>query len=242
MNTIYHENNLLPKLKRKIGRRTKVVVISLLLALVTSVIVTLILQYNEGTQAESLISPNSTLTIANDIFYDPPHDVLVKKGYFDSIGKVYVHFSSPYISYWKTLKVWMSLDNLTWVEIPFLPSTTENTSQMALLGVINLANPQFTLYQKSYIPPQGMIIPPPITPEEVSHFQANVLIRKEPTPSDTATWIVAFFSIFLGVFGAIGFVLNIYFPEKEPELEESSVRTRRRKRKESNTKLKNRAR
>ena len=175
------------------------IVIPFILSLVT----TFTLQYVESTRIEQLTF-TTTITISNETRYSSPCKAFVEKGWFDSVGEVYVYLSSPYASYWKIFNVWMSLDNSTWTPVPFLESDTNNLTQMASLGFINLGNPQLTIYVKYYIPPQTLRVPPGVTKEDLSILKANVLIKKRATPEDTVKWIMAFFT----VFGFISFILN----------------------------------
>ena len=195
---------------------------------------TFVLQYVESTQIEELTS-TTTITISNGTMFGPPFKAFVKKGYFDSIAEVYVYMSSPYADCWNTFNVWMSLDNSSWAIVPFLEYTTDNRTQMANLGLINLGNPQLTIYQKYYIPPQTILLPPNVTKEDASVLKSNVLIKKQATPADTTQWILVFFA----VFGFIGFILVLLFPSKDSnstaqnvgkkEKKKSRVKTRKRK-------------
>ena len=93
----------------------------------------------------------------------------------------------------------MSLDNSSWVKVPFLTMDTNNLTQMAYLGGITLTEPQLKIYVKYYVPSQTIFIPPNVTKEEVLFIKANVLIKKEATPQDTTIWILTFFT-FLHLF------------------------------------------
>lgn len=97
---------------------------------VLSIVVTYVLEYVEGTQIESLASP-TTMTISNETIFGSPFKALVEKGSFDSVGEVYVYMSSPYVNDWNTFNVWMSLDNSSWMIVPFSARSRE---QPVLLG------------------------------------------------------------------------------------------------------------
>jgi hypothetical protein len=172
--------------------------------------VTFALEYTESTQIESLVS-TTTITISNETMFSALYEAFVRKGVFDSVGRVYVYMSSPYANYWKTFNVWMSLDNSSWIIVPFLESPTNNLTQMANLGLVNLGNPQLTIYQKYYIPPQTMLLPSNVTKQDASNFKSNVLVKREATPADTTQWILVFFA----VFGAIGFIFSLLFSGKD---------------------------
>lgn len=180
---------------------------------------TFVLQYLESTQIEVLTS-TTTITISDETTFGSPCNAFVKKGYFDSAGKVYVYMSSPYANYWNIFNVWMSIDNSSWTIVPFLESDTNNLTQMAYLGLINLGNPQLRIYVKYYVPPQTILLPPNVTKEDASVLKSNVLIKKQATPTDTTQWIL----VFLAAFGAIGFILNSLYSEKDSNLTASKRR------------------
>ena len=186
------------------------ILLIIVLAFALSIVVTLVLQYAESTQIEELTS-TTTITISNETTFGSPSKAFVKKSYFDSVGEVYVYMSSPYASYWNTFNVWMSLDNSSWTIVPFLESTTNNRTQMANLGLISLGNLQLTIYQKYYIPPQTILLPPNVTKEDASNLKSNVLVKRQSTPADTTQWILVFFT----VFGVIGFILDFLFSGKD---------------------------
>jgi hypothetical protein len=191
-----------------------VVVIALVIAFILSIVVTFILQYAESTQVESLIL-NTTITISNETTFSAPFEAFVKKGYFDSVATVNVHLFSPYANCWNTFNAWMSLDNSSWVNVPFLESTTKNYSQMANLGLINLGDPKLTIHQKYYVPPQTILLPPNVTKQDLSDLKANVVIKRQIIPSDTTNWILVFFAVFGGVSSVIGVILGLHFSGKD---------------------------
>jgi len=162
---------------------------------ILSIVVTFAIQHIEGTQVESLV-PTTTITISEETVFAPTYEAFVKKGFFESIAKVYVCLSSPYVSCWKTFNVWMSLDNSSWIAIPFLESPTNDTAQMAMLGFIQLDNPQIKIYQKYYIPPQTIYLPVNVTKQDAYDLKSNVVVKKEATPADRIQWIIAFFAVF----------------------------------------------
>ncbi|MEM3673228.1 MAG: hypothetical protein QW468_03235 [Candidatus Bathyarchaeia archaeon] len=113
---------------------------------------------------------------------------------------------SPYADYWSTFQVWMSLDNSSWENVPFLEAPTDNISKMAYLGCINLYDPQLVIYVKYYIPPQTILLPSNVTKEEFSNVFANVWVKRHATPADTVQWIAILFMFFTG----IGFILDLF--------------------------------
>ena len=191
-----------------------IIVLAFVLAFFLSIAVTLFFQYAESTQIETFTS-TIKITISNETMLGSPYKAFVKKGYFDSVGEVYVYMSSPYASYWNTFNVWMSLDNSSWTIVPFLESTTNNRTQMANLGLISLGNPQLTIYLKYYIPPQTILLPPNVTKEDASNLNTKVLVKKQATPADTTQWILVFFTVFSVVFGVIGVILGLLFSGKD---------------------------
>jgi len=188
---------------------------------------TFVLQHIESTQIEQLTF-TTTITISNETRYGSPCKAFVKKGWFDSAGEVYAYMSSPYASYWNTFNIWMSLDNSSWTPVPFLESDTDNLTQMASLGFINLGNPQLTIYLKYYIPPQTILLPSGVTKEDASILKSNVLIKKRATPADRMQWI----TIFLAVFAFIGYILNSFLLLKKLRKEERSPLSKLEKRRD----------
>ena len=188
------------------------------MALILSIAVTFILQYVERTQIESL-TINTMINVSNEIVFGRPYEGFVKKGYFDSVASVYIYLFFPYSKCWDTFNAWMSLDNSSWISVPFLDSITENYDEMANLGLINLGNPELTIYQKYYVPPQDIILPPNVTKQDLANLKAYGTIRKQPIPLDTTQWILAFFA----VFGFIGFILTTFFSGKDSSLASQKI-------------------
>jgi hypothetical protein len=129
-----------------------------------------------------------------------------------------MYLSSPYANYWETFNVWMSLDNVSWVDVPFLESTTNNKSQMANLGLINLGNPKLTIYQKNYVPPQTILLPPNVTTQDASNLKANGVVKREATPSDTTQWILVFLTIFGTLFAVVAVIIDSNVSDKEQNI------------------------
>jgi hypothetical protein len=165
------------------------------IALVFSYLLISTLQYYEGTQLQNL-SPKTTINISNETTFPAPLTGVIEKGYFDSIGELYVYLYSPYANYWSTFYVWMSRDNSSWISVPFLNFTTDNYTQMADLGVVNLANPQLTVYQKYYVPPQTVETPFNVTKQDLqTALIGHLIIHEEATPADTLQWWGIFFAV-----------------------------------------------
>lgn len=208
--------NLLSKFPRNL--------LIIIVAFCLSFAVTSVLQYAESTQIEEL-SSTTTITISNETTFGSPFKAFVKRGYFDSVADVYVYIASPYANYWNTFSIWMSLDNSSWIVVPFLESNTDDRTQMANLGRIKLGDPQLTIYQKYFVPPQTILLPPNVTKEDASVLTSNVLIKKQATPADTTQWILVFFA----VFGTLGYILDRLFSVKSSNSTAQSGRKRRKK-------------
>jgi hypothetical protein len=207
---------------------------ALVIAFVLSVVVTFVLQYAESTQIEVLTS-TTTITISNETMFGPLGEAFVKKGYFDSVGKVYVYMSSPYANYWNTFNVWMSLDNSSWTSVPFLESPTNNLTQMADLGLISFSDPQLTIYQKYYIPPQTILLPSNVTQQDALNIKSNVSIKRQATPADTTQWILVFFTVFGMIFSVIGVILGSLFSGKDSNSQNVRKRGKKKSRKKRKT-------
>jgi hypothetical protein len=204
---------LLSRLRKRLFK----IVIALVIAFFFSVGLTFLLQYSESTQVESL-TITTTITISNQTTFSLPYEGFVKKGFFDSVATIYMYLSSPYANYWETFNVWMSLDNVSWVDVPFLESTTNNKSQMANLGLINLGNPKLTIYQKNYVPPQTILLPPNVTTQDASNLKANGVVKREATPSDTTQWILVFLTIFGTLFAVVAVIIDSNVSDKEQNI------------------------
>jgi hypothetical protein len=199
-----------------------IIAIALLIALVLSGIVTFVLEYIESTQIEQ-ISSITTITISNETRFGAPSQNLIKKGYFDSVGEVFVYLSSPYAKYWQTFNVWMSLDNASWITVPFLESATGNLTQMANLGSISFGDPQLTIYLKYYVPPQTVVFPPNVTKQDASNLTSNVVVKRRPTPADATQWTLVFFAVFGVVFSVIGVILDLLISGKNSKSSTKNV-------------------
>jgi hypothetical protein len=205
------------------------IVLALVIALILSILATVVLEYYESTQVKVLTSI-TTYTISNETRFASPFRGLVEKGSFDSIAEVYVYVSSPYANYWNSFNVWMSLDNSSWTPVPFLESATENRTQMADLGPISLDNPQLTVYQKYYIPPQSVFLPSNVTKEDALNSLTNhLLVQKYATPTDRTQWIMTFFAVFGFIFSIIAVILGLPLSEKDSKSNTRSVGKREKK-------------
>ena len=214
----------------------KKILLTLIVAFILSISVTLILQYAESTQIESL-TINTSFNVSNETVFSRPYEGFVKKGFFDSVVSVYVYLFSPYAKYWDEFNVWMSLDNSSWVSVPFLDFTTENFDEMANLGLISLGDPELNIYPKYYVPPQHILnLPDNVTKQDLFDLKVYGAFRRQAIPSDTTQWILTFFA----VFGFIGFILSAFFSGKESKSqkiteEKKSSKPKKRKRKKKSS-------
>ena len=153
--------------------------------------------------------------ISNETVYSPPIEFMTNgPSYFQSVAKVYVYQYSKYASAFNIFDVYLSLqnpssDNSSWVKIPLLPTQTSDRSKMAYLGFIKLDNPQVTIYEKYYIPPQDFKYTINATKAEIENsFVGYVQIVREPSSLDTGKSIFAFFVFFGAVLTTYNFFKN----------------------------------
>jgi hypothetical protein len=209
--------DLLSKFQKmsKLRRILIMIFIALVMALVLSYVVTNVLENYESTQLIQITS-KTTLTVSNETSFSSPIEAVIEKGYFDSIGEVYFYLYSPYASDFVTFDVWMCRDNSSWVSVPFLNFTTKNYTQMADLGVIELSNPNLTIYQKYYFPPQPTNLPPTVTKQDaLNSVHGYIIIHRQATPADETQWFLTFLTVFGAVFAVIGIVLGVYLPPRD---------------------------
>lgn len=200
------------------------IVIALVIALLLSLVLVNVLEYYESTQAIQSTS-TTTFTVSNETSFATPFETVIEKGYFDSIGEVYVYLYSPYASDFVTLDVWMCRDNSSWVSVPFLNFTTENYTQMADLGVIELSNPNLTIYQKYYFPPQAPNLPANVAKQDaLNSVHSYVTVHRLATPTDRTNWFSTFLTIFGVVFAVVFGIVGYFLPSPEPSSEPSHQR------------------
>lgn len=190
--------------RNKRARKILLLGIALLLAFPA----TWILQYFVSLQIET---PKIiiTYTVSNETTTAAPIDIVTSgPSYFESVGRIYVYHTSPYASAFVTYHLWLSLDNSSWTETPLLSSQTNNRSQMADLGLVQLDNPKITLYMKYYIPPQTLAYAVNATKEQLENsFKGYVQIMKEATSRDTTNSILVFFGFFTLILQVSDFLL-----------------------------------
>jgi hypothetical protein len=71
--------------------------------------------------------------------------------------------------------------------------------------------------------------PPDVNETAFFLITGHIDIHRIPTPADTTLWRSIFFGVFWGIFGAIGFVLSLVFPEKDSSFNARYVPLRKRK-------------
>jgi hypothetical protein len=175
------------------------------LSFLSAAALTLTLQYYESLDVE-YYTPTVSLTMSNETVLSQPIEIETNApGYFESAGRAYAYFSSPYASAFNNFTVWMSLPDASWKEVPLFPAQTDNRGIMTDLGRVNLDNVQITINMKYYFPQQTIGFG---TKTDVENsFIGNVQIVKETTPRDIIQWIMVFFTMFAFIFGIPAFVL-----------------------------------
>lgn len=173
--------------------------------------VTHVLEYVGKLDIESYEAP-AAFTISPETRYFSIQIRTKGPSYFNSIGRIYVYFSSPCANFFETFEVAMSLDNASWVNIPFYSFQSNDYSKFADLGLIGLDGLVITIYGRYHIPPQTMNLPSNVTKEDVLNgLKGNISIRKEIAPRDATVE----FLVGITLFGAILRVLDLLFLKKE---------------------------
>jgi len=189
--------------RNRLGRVSLIILLSSLFAIATTQSV----QYLESLQVESS-TLSSSFTMANETIFFPPVQIDTNgPGYFESVGRIYAYFSSPYASVFNNFSVWMSLDNSSWTKVPLLPLQTDNRTKMGDLGLVGLDNFRIRIYVKYYFPPQTIYTPPNSPEVDIKgSFKGYIQIVKEPTRRDTINWLFLFFTFFAVIFEIITYV------------------------------------
>jgi hypothetical protein len=201
--------SIIPKIRKNLLRNLKIIGVVLLAVLFVSLVITFVWNYVDETRIE-FITSETVIEIWNQTRYDSPVEAFVNKGFFDSVGQVYAYLNSPYANYWGNFSAWVSLDNASWVSLPFLESVTSNRTEMANLGFISLSNPQLTVYLKHYVPPQTVPLPPNVTKEDASILTVHILVKKETTAADKTQWILVFSTVFGVILAIVLFMRNVF--------------------------------
>lgn len=177
------------------------------IAALLALLATLTLQYFLSLQIEN---PKVTFNypISNETIYATPIEVVTNgPAYFESVGRIYAYQTSLYADAFRIFNVWLSLDNSSWTRIPLLLSQTDNRTEMADLGLIQLNKPVIEIYLKYYIPPQTFAYPINATKAEIEDsFKGFIQIVRQPTSNDTALSIFAFFIFFTVILQIFDFV------------------------------------
>jgi hypothetical protein len=83
---------------------------------------------------------------------------------------------------------------------------------MAYLGVIELSNPNLTIYQKYYFPPQSPNLPANVTKQDaLNSVHSYGTVHLLATSTDRINWFLLFLAFFAVVFS----VIFAYLPTKD---------------------------
>jgi hypothetical protein len=154
-------------------------------------------------------SPDQTIDFSYSVSTAPyffNDSVRLLPSYFSSFSEVSVCAYSKYATAFQILETRLSLDNKTWVNVPYLQisSAPDNSDSYTTLGTVLLDKPTIvTIYGWSYLPPQNLTLPPGVT-EQMLYDSLNVMTRFRlmESPRDTVLKIlvgVSLFSAYLGV-------------------------------------------
>jgi hypothetical protein len=189
-------------------RALSILAISLIVAIVLTGILATI-----GTQIESYEAPLQ-FPISDEMIELPTMRIHTSgPSYFQSVGRVYAYFSSPYASTFKTFEVRMSLDNVSWTTVPLLDSQSNELGKFADLGLVDLSGIVLEINIKCYIPAQQVHLPPNVTKEDLlNSVRGNIIIHKEMAPKDTVAVILVGATLFGTLFGIVLKVADELFP------------------------------
>lgn len=203
--TMWFSRRLAPVLHSAIRfvKQKKHAILLIIISLVLAVATTRALISTGKTEIESYEVPTQ-FTISNETKDFPPIQIhTTGPSYFTSVGRVYVYFSSPYATMFKTFEVNMSLDNVSWKEVPLLDSQSNDRTKFADLGLVDLSRLVVVIYGRYYVPPQKVQLPPNVTKEDLlKSLKGNIMIQREPAPRDTIIELlvdVTLFGVFLRV-------------------------------------------
>jgi hypothetical protein len=160
----------------------------------------------------SLFNANYNPTVIDpfgDIRFSVPIDIAssgylsynesISPGYFSSSANVYAFMYSPYADIFK-FKLELSYDNTTWVEVPFLKSTSkpEDFNRYANLGAFPIDKPTtLKIYCHYFIPPQNITLPQNTTPYIIlKSISGQILLKQETNAHDQMLEILVFITLF----------------------------------------------
>ena len=187
----------------RFGKQKKHAILMIIMSLVLAVAATQTLIFIGKQEIESYEVPPQ-FTISNETKDFPPIQIRTTgPSYFTSVGRVYVYFSSPYATAFKTFEVNMSLDNASWKRVPLLNSQSNDRAKFADLGLIDLNRLLIVIYGRYYVPPQEVQLPPNVTKEDLlKSLRGNIMIERETAPRDRIIELlvdVTLFGVFLRV-------------------------------------------
>jgi hypothetical protein len=165
---------------------------------------------------EASYQPTIINPFQNTSFFESPQQekfnlsTYLLPSYFSSAYKIYACQCSPYATAFQTFEVWLSLDNRSWVEIPFLnrSSMPSDLSQYADLGFVAIDNPTtLVIYGRCFLPEQNLTLPSGVSMEQVlSSVQGQILFVKSTTPRDQVLEILIITTLFLAFLQIIRFL------------------------------------
>ena len=125
--------------------------------------------------------------------------------YFFPVGEVGASFSNPYANEISNFTVKMSLDNSTWVNVPF-----SSTPKIVDLGQAQLNGFYVRVYVVLYFPPQSGYgtVPANVV---VKAFNLHVYVDAPYTPQ---TWLLLIL-LFIALFSFIIQITDFFFKEKK---------------------------
>jgi hypothetical protein len=107
--------------------------------------------------------------------------------YFNSIARVYVCLSSPYIDNFEQFKIEASVDDINWKTLSTFSAFPKDNQleRYTDLGLVDLNSLTIRVNIRSTIPPQGFSVPPGVTKETLSNsFIGSMIVKKLSSPRD----------------------------------------------------------
>jgi len=192
----------------RFGKQKKGAILMIMMSLVLAAATTELLINMGKTEIESYEVP-AQITISNETKDFPPIQIHTNgPSYFTSVGRVYVYFSSPYATAFKTFEVNMSLDKVSWKVVPLLNSQSNDRTKFADLGLVDLNSLVVVVYGRYYVPPQNLQLPPNVTKEDfLKSLKGNIILERETAPRDRIIVIL----VFVTLFGVILRVTDLLF-------------------------------
>lgn len=156
-------------------------------------------------QILSLDMSNDIIHFSNNVTVIEPKTITLAPSYFDSRGQVYITMSSPYLKYFKVLKLDTSLDNDTWIEVQQTSEIPkiEDTSKFTFIGWVDLTQLKIKIYLRLFAPPQTVTHPSNITTEQLTSFNVSIWIHPVLTPKDYTLLGLVFISLLGASYGIL---------------------------------------